>query len=103
MVNTTGSQIVNIPDENLRAVIEEDLGKESGVPITEAEMVTLTNLEAEDANITFLTGLEFATNLTSLSLGCKEDPWGNSNSVSDISALSGLTNLTVLNLRGNSV
>ena len=69
MVNTTGSQIVNIPDENLRAVIEEDLGKESGVPITEAEMVTLTNLEAEDANITFLTGLEFATNLTSLSLG----------------------------------
>ena len=71
MGNRTVSREVDIPDGYLRVVdLRSALGKESAcAPITEAEMATLTNLEAEDANITFLTGLEFATNLTSLSLG----------------------------------
>ena len=55
---------VTIPDANLRAAIEDALGKASGAPITVEEMKTLTTLEASNAGISDLTGLEFATNLT---------------------------------------
>ena len=97
--------VVNIPDPNLRAAIEKALGKASGAPITTADMANLTELRAPNADITNLTGLEGATNLTRLELGGR---WGeegviNSNSVSNLSPLSGLTNLTNLNLHKNSV
>lgn len=87
--------VVDIPDSNLHAVIESALGKELGAPITVADMETLTDLEAEDASISDLTGLEFAINLTWLNLGY--------NSVSDMSPLAGLTNLTELDLDDNSI
>ena len=86
---------VNIPDPNLRAAIEKALGKASGAAITTADMARLTRLVAPNANISDLTGLEHATNLTILSLY--------SNTVSDISAVSGLTNLTRLYLQNNTV
>ena len=86
---------VNIPDANLRAKIETALGKTSGDPITATEMATLTSLNAQNARITNLTGLETATNLTILNLG--------NNSVSDISALVGLTNLTELHFWDNQL
>ncbi len=86
---------VNIPDPNLRAAIEQALGKASGAAITTADMARLTRLVAPNANISDLTGLEQATNLTSLSLY--------RNTVSDISAVSGLTNLTSLSLHNNTV
>jgi len=89
------SQAVSIADANLRAVIENKLGKTRGAPITEAEMANLTSLRADRKNISDLTGLEFAINLTRLELS--------SNSISDISALSGLTNLTLLDLDYNSI
>ena len=92
---------VVIPDGNLRAVIEDSLGKTRGTPITRAEMATLTSLEAPDASIRDLTGLEFATRLASLHLGRVE--FSNSNSISDVSTLSGLTNLTYLNLSSNEI
>ena len=60
---------VTIPDANLRAAIETALGKARGAPITRAEMASLTSLEAQDSDISNLTGLEFATNLTQLKLG----------------------------------
>ena len=81
---------VNIPDPNLRAAIETALGKASGATITAAEMATLTEFSAPNSNIRVLAGLEFATHLTVLDLGF--------NSVSDISPVAGLTNLTSLNL-----
>ena len=84
------SPVVAIPDANLRAAIEAARGKDSGAPITAAELATLDSLETNDADITDLTGLEIAVNLTYLSL--------NDNDITDISALSGLTNLTVLTL-----
>ena len=87
--------VVNIPDPNLRAEIEDALGKKSGDPITPTEMATLTSLTAQDASISNLTGLETATNLTTLKLG--------DNSISDISALAGLTNLTELQLWDNQI
>ena len=39
---------VDIPDANLRAVIEDSLGKASGAPITRDEMATLTRLEGTE-------------------------------------------------------
>ena len=42
------------------------LSKASGAPITQAEMATLTRLDAPNKNIRDLTGLEFAINLTAV-------------------------------------
>ena len=79
---------VEIPDPNLRTVIEAELGVTAGSPITIDEMATLTHLDAEDAAINDLTGLEAATNLQHLNLI--------GNAITDISSLIGLTNLKVL-------
>ena len=101
-----GSTIVDIPDANLRAAIETALGKTSGAPISRAEMAGLTVLEADNSNISDLTGLEFATGLTNLDLGrvyVSGEGNVNSNDISDLSPLSGLTSLTGLNLQDNSI
>ena len=84
-----------IPDKNLRTAIEEKLGKTAGQPITQAEMTTLMGLNAMAFNISDLTGLQFATQLTSLSL--------DNNNISDITPLAGLTQLTGLNLDRNNI
>ena len=86
---------VEIPDPNLRTIIESNLGLITGAPITADEMVTLTHLDAENAAITDLTGLETATNLQHLNLI--------GNAVTDISPLTGLTNLKMLRLEGNAI
>ena len=89
------AQVVDIPDPNLRAAIENTLSKTVGVPITADDMTTLTYLEARNANIGDLTGLEFAINLSKLDLGF--------NAISDLSPLAGLTKLINLNLERNSI
>ena len=76
---------VKLPDPNLRAVVETLLGKASGATITTADMARLTHLHARNIDISDLTGLESATNLTYLSL--------NDNNISDISPLVGNTGL----------
>ena len=86
---------VNIPDPNLRNAIEQVLGKAPSATITTDEMVQLIGLNATSENITNLTGLEHATNLTELGLA--------RNNITDISPLAGLTNLTVLGLARNSI
>ena len=86
---------VDIPDPNLRAEIEKDLSKASGVTITTEDMKRLTQLIAPNASITDLTGLEHATNLIRLELG--------NNFISDLSPLKRLTNLTRLDLNNNSI
>ena len=104
---TATAQTVNIPDPNLRAAIEKALGKASGASITAADMAKLIELTAQDANISDLTGLEYATNLTGLYLGAEwveaERNWINSNSISNLSPLAGLTNLRELDLANNSI
>ena len=97
--------VVEIPDPNLRAAIERTLGKASGATLTIVDMARLTPLEAPSANISDLTGLESATNLTYLNLGFvnAEGRRINSNSVSNLSSLAGLTKLTRLNLWGNNI
>ena len=104
--NAVAGAAVDIPDSNLRAVIETTLGKASGAPIAASDMTTLTRLVAENANISDLTGLEHATNLTDLFLGdthVEGEGWINSNSIKDLSPLAGLTNLTRLNLSQNNI
>ena len=86
---------VNIPDDNLRAVIAEALGKAPNAPITKDEMATLTSLDAAEQGIRNLAGLEFATNLRRLGLSF--------NNIADVSPLAGLTNLTGLWLYANNI
>ena len=93
--STLTAQTVNIPDPNLRAAIAAELDKASGDPITTSDMAALRSLTARRSNISNLTGLEHAINLTSLDLGF--------NSISAITSLSGLTKLTWLYLLGNSI
>ena len=98
IVPLDGGEPVEIPDGNLRAVISDSLGKARGAPINRADMATLRRIDAggyPSNNISDLTGLEYATNLTELSLIA--------NQISDISPLSGLTNLTYLDLEGNQI
>ena len=78
-----------------RTIIESNLGVINGAPITADEMATLTHLNAENAAINDLTGLETAINLQHLNLI--------GNAVKDISPLTGLTNLKVLRLEGNAI
>ena len=119
-------QIVDIPDPNLRDAINATRGNPPDTPISVADMLVLTIFFAFHGNISDLTGIEHATNLTFLSLDSTlvaEDFIKNSvsdlsplagltdltwlllpdNSISDISAIAGLTNLEVLDLAGNSI
>ena len=86
---------IDIPDPNLRAAIAEAIGVPLSTPIFRGHLGNLTRLDARNANISDLTGLEGATNLRILNL--------RGNSVSDISAVAGLTNLTELYLSGNNI
>ena len=86
---------VYIPDPNLRAFIEEELGKTSNAPITVEEMATLHRIFPEEKGISDLTGLEFATNLEWLKI--------EANQISDLSPLAGLTKLDLLDISGNEV
>ena len=86
---------VNIQDADLRAAIEERLGKAAGESITPAEMATLRSLFAPDRGIGSLTGLECATGLRALDV--------RNGQISDVSPLSGLPALTTLYLDGNRI
>ena len=90
---------IDIPDPNLRAAIAEAIGVPPNTPIFRAHLENLTRLEARNANISDLTGLEFAIKLKVLNLS--------GNNIGDVSALipvlSGLTHLIDLNLSDNSI
>ena len=86
---------VSIPDAGLRAAIRSRLGLEAGDPLTEQKMRQLTTLIARETDITDLTGLEHAVNLTRLTLSDSE--------IVDISAVGNLTKLTNLDLADNQI
>ena len=99
------NHLVNIPDPNLHSLMRKGFSKTLGSPIHAFEMESLTWLSARNSNIISLTGLESAINLTTLIFGSMQirGVWVNSNSITDISPLAGLTNLTSLNLQSNSI
>jgi len=90
----TDETAVTFPDSNLEAAIREAIGKPEG-PIHTSELEGVSFLAASRRDITDLTGLEYCTNLTHLSLAY--------NQVIDISPLASLTNLTWLDLAYNQV
>ncbi|MCY4570734.1 MAG: leucine-rich repeat domain-containing protein, partial [Candidatus Poribacteria bacterium] len=86
---------VYIPDPNLRAFIEENLGKTPNTPITVEDMTRLHRISPEEKGISDLTGLEFATNLEWLKI--------EGNQISDLSPLAGLMKLDLLDISGNEI
>ncbi len=86
--------IVNVPDKNLKAAINEQLRKPYNADITEDEMKMIISLSAENKGISDVTGLEYATGLRYLYL--------KNNSITDISPLKNL-NLSELVLTNNQV
>ena len=89
------AQIVDIPDPNLRTVLNKRLQKAPNTPITQVELASLTSLQADDRGISELTGLEHAVNLERLSI--------RSNVLTDISLLGDLKNLVLLDLGWNHI
>jgi len=89
---STFAQEISIPDPGLNAAIREALGKPSG-PLTEQDLLSLTNLNARNRNVSSISGLEAARNLASLHLEI--------NHLSNVSLLSALTNLSTLDLSVN--
>ena len=92
---------VIVRDANLRTKIVETLGKAQGAQLTVGDMLGLTRLDARNANIQNLTGLEHAHNLRELNLSgeyIEGEGTVNSNVIADLSPLSSFTQLTTLNL-----
>ena len=88
--------VVEVPDPNLRQLIREALSLPEAVPLTQQQMLRLTELDAGgDRGITNLTGLEYAINIKSLRL--------HNNPIADISPLIHLTKLEGVNLWGCNI
>ena len=108
-------EAIVIRDSNLSAAIRSTLGLAEDAILTATDMLNLINLEAKKAGISHLSGLEYATNLTTLNLYSNQltklSPLSGlerlisldvgKNTITDIEALSGLTALTSLHLDGN--
>ncbi len=86
------AQPVFFADPDLKAVVERELGVSNP---TAADMLGLTEILARRSNIDNLTGLEYATNMRTLSF--------EGNQISDLSPLSGLTKLSYLALNANQI
>ncbi len=114
-------------DAQLRAAVEQALGKAAGAPISATEMAGLAALQVDSADVSDLTGLELATGLRRLRLdldrlgnrGTYEDGVADltplaalqaletlwlsiSPRLTDLSPLDGLRNLKSLRLLGSS-
>jgi internalin A len=85
---------VEFVDPNLEAAVRQTLGKPVGT-ITPSDMATITLLEVGWANITNLTGLEWATNVKTIYLP--------GNSLTDVTPLQGLSSLSALSLEWNEL
>ena len=82
---TASAQNVEFPDPNLAAAVRNTLDLDATNPITQTDLEALTYLYADDAGITDLTGLEYATRLGVLTLS--------RNQISDFEPLSHLPRL----------
>src|SRR5690349_7598116 len=67
LLGFVAAQEVSIPDPALNAAVRNALQKPAG-PLTEQDMLSLTNLDAHQRNVRRIDGLEAAHNLVSLHL-----------------------------------
>ena len=95
VVTSKNSPEVRIFDANLAAAIRKALRLEDDASITEADMEQLISLTATNAQISSLSGLQYATNLTALDLS--------NNEIWSVSQITGLRKLTHLNLSHNKI
>ena len=115
-ITVVTQQNVSVPDANLRASIRSAIGRPSGA-LNNVDLLNLTQLIANYAGIADLTGLEWASNLNTLTLtgnsvsnlsklqnlpGLRSLTL-DSNPITDFSQLAILTNLTGLSLAGDSI
>ena len=84
----------SLPDPSLSNQVCEALGQPEG-ELTRADMLSLVSLFAAGAGIHTLSGLEWATNLTTLTL--------DNNVISNLTPISSLWSLTHLSLYGNLI
>ena len=94
-VSAPGICPMDIPDAALQTAIASALGVGADATVLRGDLRALTVLDAQDAGIADLTGLEFATGLERLYLSA--------NQIGDISVLAGLTVLVELGLRDNEI
>lgn len=92
LINTGVAQNVSIPDPGLDAAIRFTLQKTNG-PLTVQDLLSLSQLQAGHRNVSDLTGLDGARNLTLLNLS--------DNSLTNFTLPATLTNLAVLDLSFN--
>lgn len=87
-------EVVNFPDEALDSLIRETISLPTG-DIHLSDLEDLTDLAAEDAGITDLSGIE----------NCLDLHWINlmGNNISDLTPLSGLPEVSTLNLINNNI
>ncbi len=88
------SQLVNIPDAAMLQAVRDELGIPTG-GISCAAMADLESLNAFNAGIIDLEGMQHARNVSDLSFSANE--------ISDVTPLSGLTSLVSLNLNANFI
>ena len=112
--------VVNIPDPNLRATLEKELGKNEGDAITKEDLATITTINwwessTNVAAIESIEGLQFCKSLTFFNLNgsvlltdlspiknittLKELHHNDRSYIDDLSVLSQLTSLTSLSLK----
>ncbi len=84
-----------IPDKNLRAAINDALGRNAMDSLDRSELLRLTSLSAVGMSISDLTGLEWAVNLQTADL--------RNNDITSTAPIDGLTQLATLLLDGNPV
>src|SRR5262245_3069817 len=88
----TRAQDVSIPDPGLNDAVRDALQKPSG-PLTEQDLLSLTNLNAGRRNVQSIDGLEAARNLVSLDLQI--------NQLTNLTLPAEFTNLMLLDLSSN--
>ena len=93
--SVASAQIVEMPDPNLKQAVRETLALSNEMPLTQPEMLRLKTLDARDRQIADLTGLEYATNLTGITLP--------DNEISDLTPLARLMRLEYLWFWGNPI
>ncbi|ENZ5543373.1 hypothetical protein ACGWJW_002768, partial [Enterococcus hirae] len=101
-VVTQQEQEVNIPDLNLKKILNKKLGQAENTKITAKQLATIKELDIDNQNIASIEGLQYCVNLESLKLGLPStaimSAIKESNTISDISPLKGLKNLKHLQL-----
>ena len=80
--NDEVNEIINIPDTNLKTLINNQLGQNPTADITKGQALEVTVIMDHSSDISNLEGLQYFTNLTELIL--------NDNQISDISSINSL-------------